>query len=119
MKTLAVVSGVIITGVFSLALQAEEPTKATPVSQLSKEDQYHLRALNAELDAIQVQINQLVDQLKGREKVTEKNDLVTRVCGAAKLQVAACDIDLTTGRITEKVSANPPQPARSSPSATK
>lgn len=94
------------TVMITLAQDKKEP----PVTQITKEDQYHLRAVNAELTTIQEQINHLAEQLHAQDKVKERNDLVTRVCGAAQIPVDSCSVDPDTGKVTEvkKSTTTPP-----------
>lgn len=71
------------------------------VAKLSDTDRYHLRALSAELDVIQEKVNQYVQQLKASDKVKEKNDIMARICGEAKIEVERCIVDIETGDVKE------------------
>ncbi len=84
--------------------------KVTPTTQINKEDQYHLRALNAELTAIQEQINRVAEQLHASEKVKERTELLSRLCGAANIPVASCNVDTETGVVTAIPKPAPPTP---------
>ena len=82
---------------------------AATVLVASKEDQYHGRALQAELTNIQVQINKLIEELHGQEKMKEMNDLRLSVCGIAKIAPENCIVDWETGKVSEKPKpASPP-----------
>jgi hypothetical protein len=80
---------------------AQDKKEAPPVTQMTKEDQYHLRAVNAELVTIQTQMNQFAEQLHAQDKVKERNELVTRLCGGAKIPMESCSADPDTGKVTE------------------
>jgi len=121
MKTLLFAT-ILALGSMAFALSAQDKTPApaatpaatattpaaTATAKMSVEDQYHLRALNAEIDTIQLQINELAKQLKAPEKVQEKNALVTKVCAAAKIPVDKCVPDANTGTVTAQLV--PPAP---------
>lgn len=92
--------------------------KKEPTAQISKEDQYHLRAITAELTTIQTQINQFADQLHAQDKVKERTEVVARICGAAKIPVDVCSIDIDTGKVTKIEKPAPtPTPAPSTTAA--
>ena len=86
-------------------------------AQMSKEDQYHLRALNSELDLIQTQIQQFAQQVHAQDKVNEKNELMKKICTEAKIDVAKCDVDAATGKVSQKVEpkAEPKSEPKSEP----
>ena len=102
MKTLrfAVVLALGIAGLFA---QEKAPEK------MSAEDQYHLQALNAKIDNIQYQINELAKQLKAPEIVQEKNSLVAKVCAVAKIAAAECVPNPDTGEVTKKTPPSEPK----------
>ena len=77
-------------------------TPAPPILVIAKEDQYHGRALQAELTNIQVQINKMVEELKGNEKMKEMNDLRLSVCTMAKIAPDSCVVDFDSGKVSEK-----------------
>ena len=87
------------------------PAPASPALVVSKEDQYHGRALQAELTNIQVQINKLVEELHGQEKMKEMSDLRLSVCGMAKIAPENCIVDWDAGKVSEK--PKPPSPPTS------
>lgn len=90
------------TVMITLAQDKKDPKlDSQAVTQISKEDQYHLRAVTAELTTIQAQINQFADQLHAQDKVKERTDLLSKICGAAKLPVAECTVDTDTGRVSK------------------
>ena len=94
-------------------IRAQDP----PATKMSKEDQYHLRAVNSELDLIQSQINQVAVQLHAQEKVQEKSALVSKICAASKISAADCVPNTDTGEVTAKPKelpapvGTPPPPA--------
>jgi hypothetical protein len=109
---MAGVVGWLVLIVAAVKLAADEPKGTAPVvTKMAEADQYHLRALNAELDVIQTQINELARQLKAGEKVNEKNLLLAKVCGAAKIPVEKCQPNTDTGEVTAKPDSPPQAPA--------
>ena len=109
----------LLTLVFCLTLTAQEtkpsetPVKP-PVTQLSESDKNLLRALNAELDNIQIRVSELAKEMDAQGKVNEKNILMTRVCDAAHIQVQDCNVDSNTGKVSKKPA--PPPPPQPTPS---
>ena len=88
--------------------QAAKPAKMT------EEDRYHLRAVNSELDLVQTKINEVANevakQLHAQEKVQEKEALVKKVCGDAKIPVERCVPNTETGEVTAKPEPKPTPP---------
>jgi hypothetical protein len=79
-----------------VAFAADAPKTA----QASKEDLYHLRAVNAELNTIDMQLRQYADQLHVGDKVKEKNELLAKICGPAGIPIDKCNVD-PDGKVTK------------------
>lgn len=110
MKTI-VLSLIIASACFSQI--AVIPPPVPPVAKMTLEDQYHGRALNAELSNIQQQINEFAKQMHAQEKVAEQSALTEKVCKAAKLEVKDCQPNFDTGEVTKK--PEPPKPPKTEP----
>ena len=100
-----------VAGVLVMDAKAESDSK-----KMGLEDQYHLRAVNAELNLIQEQINKLADQTGAKDKVKEREEIITRVCRTAGIKVEQCVVDPEKGTVQQKQEA-PTGPPASAPVA--
>ena len=106
LTTATLLTSVIIT-LLPLVTTVAQDKKDSPVTQITKEDQYHLRAINAELVTIQDQINRFAEQVHAQDKVKERAELMTRICGVAKIPTDSCNVDSDTGKVTENKKVTP------------
>jgi hypothetical protein len=104
-----------VNGDVSLATNGKAPASSATY-KMALEDQYHLRALNAELNAIQAKIQQLIEAEKGQQKVQEQWAVLAKVCGQYKIAVKDCIADAETGEVKQK--PEPPLPPASAPTPT-
>ena len=95
--------------VVMLATGLESQQAAKP-AKMTEENRYHLRAVNSELDLVQTQINEVAKQLHAQEKVQEKEALIKKICGDAKIPVERCVPNTETGEVTAKPEPKAPVP---------
>lgn len=81
---------------FILALALLADKKQTP-TEVTEADRFHLQAIEAKLNLLQMQINQQAAPL-----LKERDEIYRRACTAVHIEPAKCVIDTVDGKISQR-----------------